>query len=768
MVDNIVEPALDVVDLSVDVAGGFCARLLLLNGARVRRPTGLGPEPPPWGTEGDLFAWRTRYLHEGKEPLVGTGEKSELLAGRPELAGALQTADVVIGSFDAGRFSDGADPAAVRALNPGVVHVTTSSFGTTGPYRHLRGSSLVDWAAGGYLYLTGDPAREPLAGPPALCAYVGGYTAAIAVYAALIDRARSGVGRLLDISTMEAMLSMHQSTFSRLGAGVLRTRTGRYTEVFPLVVLPCRDGHVSLGVVSDDEFGRLAVAMGCPELAADGRFVDAAARNLHTDELEAVLRSWLAAHGSEDVVARLRANGLASAKVASTAELLANEQLGARGFWQHLSVEGSTAAMPGNPVVGGAAGPPDPAPGSGRALAGALDGAMDRSGPGGLPLGGEPPVIVLDLTAFWAGPSATRNLADFGARVIRVERPGSRIDFSDASPAGERIQANFEHKMSRHKQSVVIDLRTEAGRSLLLDLVERADVLVENYRAGVMDSLDLGDAALRARNPRLVSVALSGFGAAGPWSSWKSYGPTIEAASSIEWRTRYRGGDEPFRLGHTLPDGVGGLAGTLAVLVGLFRRAADGQGSRFDVSQLEAYAALSGEAVLASSLGRGEGTGHARSSGVHPCRGEDQWIVAEPRTTEEAAALTALLGADGPLGQPTAERDKGELATELQARGVAAFPVLTPRDLVADAHLAERGYFERVAVGTATVTLPGSPFHAVPSMVTTAGRPPRFGEHTASVLSELLGLDHTEVARLADEGVVTCAPGRSASSPDPP
>ena len=194
-----------------------------------------------------------------------------------------------------------------------------------------------------------------------------------------------------------------------------------------------------------------------------------------------------------------------------------------------------------------------------------------------LPLDGDPPILVLDLTAFWAGPSATRNLADLGARVIRVERPRSRVDFADTSDEGALIGYLFDYKMNRNKESVVIDLRTEDGKQVFRSLAARADVVVENYRAGVMDRLGLGYESLSADHPELVYVSLSGFGATGPWSPWRSYGPTIEAASSIEARTGYVDG-EPLRLGHTLPDGVGGLVGTLAALDGLRRRDLTGEG----------------------------------------------------------------------------------------------------------------------------------------------------------------------------------------------
>ena len=145
-----------------------------------------------------------------------------------------------------------------------------------------------------------------------------------------------------------------------------------------------------------------------------------------------------------------------------------------------------------------------------------------------------------------------------------MERPRSRVDFADTSDEGVRIGYLFDYKMNRNKESVVIDLRSEAGKQVFRSLVAQADVVVENYRAGVMDRLGLGYESLSADHPELVYVSLSGFGATGPWSPWRSYGPTIEAASSIESRTGYVDG-EPLRLGHTLPDGGGWARGNTRI-----------------------------------------------------------------------------------------------------------------------------------------------------------------------------------------------------------
>ena len=737
-----------VTDLSRDVAGRFCTRLLALGGADV--VSYPGPRAETQGTH--RVDWLSAYLDPHKWTVAngagthagdGAATGADARVHYPMLEEMVRASDVVVTSFDRGRYLGPLDADGVRDLNPATVHVTTSSFGTTGPAAGWRGGSLAEWAAGGYLYITGDPSREPLCGPEHLCGYVGGYTAAIAVQAGTVLRQRAGQGSHIDVSVMAAMLSMHQSTFSRLGAGIVRLRTGRYTEVYPLTVLPCRDGYVSLGSALDEEFDRLALAVGLPEILGDPRFATPAARAEHRDDLDALLVPWLAERDAAHVVEIVQAAGLPCSKVATPTEVLGNPQLDARGYWEDVMVGGVRGRMPGNPVLPAKASGAAPSFPTSADTPSSVSGASTLTAEGlrpimaaheripdvspvrdsasRLPLDGDPPVLVLDLTAFWAGPSATRNLADLGARVIRVERPRSRVDFADTSDEGALIGYLFDYKMNRNKESVVIDLRTEDGKQVFRSLAAQADVVVENYRAGVMDRLGLGYDSLSADHPELVYVALSGFGGTGPWSPWRSYGPTIEAASSIEARTGYVDG-EPLRLGHTLPDGVGGLVGTLAALDGLRRRGLTGKGGRYDLSQLEAYCALSGEELLAASvqgrdqLRRGNRGNGVSPHGVYPCRGDDQWIALAVASDEEWARFVTVVTAEGldderhalaagrlsnrdeldrSIGRWTSEVDKGELAVALQGKGIEAFPVATAPDLVADAQLEARGVFRR-------------------------------------------------------------------------
>jgi crotonobetainyl-CoA:carnitine CoA-transferase CaiB-like acyl-CoA transferase len=724
---------LKVVDLSCDVDGRFAAKLLAMSGMTVVRPV-QSTRPSPRG-EGPGFL--DIYLDAYKQMVSSSSvdDTVSLVAGE----------DVVFSTFDRGRFAGLSSESVVAALPRTCVHITTSTFGKTGPYAKFRGGSLAAWAAGGYLAITGEPDREPLIGPENLCGYIGGYTAAIAAEAALQHRRRTGEGARVDISTMESMLSVHQSTFSRLALGIVRQRTGRYTETYPLVVRPCRDGHVSLGVVTDSEFDRFAMAIERPDLITDERYRDKDARWDHRDALDEEIDGFLRNHDAGEVVDILRSNGVAAAKVAGPPDVLYNPQLEYRRFWDLAGGALHTARMPGNPIPAATRFPVNERHHD--------DVASPPPQSDALPLAG---VVVLDFTAFWAGPSATRWLADLGADVIWIERPHSRVDANTrTSDTLALVMHLFHLKMNRNKRSMLLDLADPTDRGIAHRLAGAADVLVENSRPGVMDRFGLGPSELCRLNPNLVYVSLSGFGSTGPWSERRSYGPTIEAASSIEARTGYPG-EEPLRLGHTLPDGAAGLAGALAALRGLRERAESGMGGWFDISQLEVYTAMSGEDLLAASSGKpllriGNISRSGAIQGVFPCRGDDKWIAirledrSELERFAEVVGVPALrqLAATSPMDDRavaalissyTALHDGRDMTSGLQGAGLEVFPVLEPPELVTDPHLGQRRFFVEVPLDGKSVRLPGSPLHSDHHLVRPTGPAPRFGQHTDEVL----------------------------------
>jgi crotonobetainyl-CoA:carnitine CoA-transferase CaiB-like acyl-CoA transferase len=282
-------------------------------------------------------------------------------------------------------------------------------------------------------------------------------------------------------------------------------------------------------------------------------------------------------------------------------------------------------------------------------------------------------------------------------------------------------------------------------------------------------------------NPRIICASLSGFGHTGPHRDWVSYGPILEAHSGLAAATGYQDGG-PMKLGAALPDGIGGLTGTFAILAALWEREQTGVGAFIDVSQLEAYVAIAGEQVIATSISgesphrRGNRSVSYAPQGVYPCRGDDEWVAITVRSDEEWERLVAISGHQGlrdaafctvlgrieehdcideALAAWTRTLSKQQAADLLQRAGIAAAAVMTNADLVNDPHLAERGFMVEIDQADVGVRgFPGFPLHFSETPVTEyRGAPPLGGDNEA-ILNELLGYRPDAVRRLEQQGVI--------------
>ncbi|MEA3217200.1 MAG: hypothetical protein QOJ19_3356, partial [Acidimicrobiia bacterium] len=199
-------------------------------------------------------------------------------------------------------------------------------------------------------------------------------------------------------------------------------------------------------------------------------------------------------------------------------------------------------------------------------------------------------LLVLDLTAFRAGPTAVRQLADWGARVITVERPPAPEDASGGSVLGARLGSDFQN-LRRNNESLTLDLKHAEGRALFLRLVERADVLVENFAPGVTARLGLDWPSLQKVNPRLVYGSISGFGQEGPWSQRPGYDQVAQGMSGLMSVTGLPG-QGPVRSGHAVADSSSGIYLAFGILVALMRRDRTGEGAWIRTSLLESLVAM--------------------------------------------------------------------------------------------------------------------------------------------------------------------------------
>ncbi|MHB8577472.1 MAG: CaiB/BaiF CoA transferase family protein, partial [Dehalococcoidia bacterium] len=308
----------------------------------------------------------------------------------------------------------------------------------------------------------------------------------------------------------------------------------------------------------------------------------------------------------------------------------------------------------------------------------------------------------------------------------------------------------------------------------------------ENYSSRVMDQFGLGYPALHELNPRLVMVSLSGFGRSGPWRDYVSYALTVECIAGVVGVTGYAGGP-PLMQAASIGDPLGGLNGGVAALMALYRRRRTGEGCHVDLSQTEAVTALLGDQLLDYTINgrvaapRGNAHPSACPHGVYPCAGDDQWLALavfddmqwhafcaaieqpaladDPRFATLSARRANLGELDAIVAAWTRQHDKYAAMKTLQAAGVPAGAVQTPPEMLHDPQLHARGFWqdlERAYVGRHPhggmgITVDGTP----PALVRPA---PTLGEHTAEVLTELLGLTYDDLDRLTAEQVIGTEP----------
>jgi benzylsuccinate CoA-transferase BbsF subunit len=322
-------------------------------------------------------------------------------------------------------------------------------------------------------------------------------------------------------------------------------------------------------------------------------------------------------------------------------------------------------------------------------------------------------------------------------------------------------------------------MRQPRARALALDLCARADVLVENYRGGVLHAWGLGYDAVRAVRPDVIYLSSQGFGSTGPLAEAASFGPLNASFSGAHWLWNFS--DAPYPAGTSLnhPDHLASKLATAAVLAALEHRRRTGEGQHIEMAQTEAAAFALGEFYLEHACtGRplrqqGNASDHAVPHGVHPCAGDDQWCaiaVADDAAWQRlqhcagwapraewvtlAGRLARRAEIDALLTAWTRERSAEHAAAALQAAGISAMPVLGPDELRADAHLLARSAIavvEHPEIGSERHV--ANPLRMSRTRVVPAGAAPLLGADTAAVLAEWLDMPAAQVDALVASGV---------------
>ncbi len=402
-------------------------------------------------------------------------------------------------------------------------------------------------------------------------------------------------------------------------------------------------------------------------------------------------------------------------------------------------------------------------------------------------------VRVLDMTTAVAGPVATTLLGALGAEVVRIETPwGKPRNPSSALPLlveGPDEPWNREprqNELAHSKRSVALNLTTDGGREVFLDLVERADVVLENYSPRVMGNFGLEWDVLRRRNPRIIHVSMPAFGNAGPWRDRISYGPGIDAMSGMSWLTGYVDGS-PLKPGNFYCDQNAGLSAALSAIAALMARGRVG-GQTVELAMLEGELQLIGEAMVGQQLSGREPTriGNEHSSaaphGVYPsapildapdswiaiaCRDDDEWeallgvwreeaVVCDPRFRTGLRRWRHRAVLDQLLSGWTPSFDPIELAERLQDAGVPASPVMGARSLLRDEQVLARqsvGGLEHPQLGLSPA--PQAAFRLSETPAPPKNAAPLFAVDTLPVLREILEYSEERIAELLESGAAS-------------
>jgi len=400
-------------------------------------------------------------------------------------------------------------------------------------------------------------------------------------------------------------------------------------------------------------------------------------------------------------------------------------------------------------------------------------------------------ILVLDLSRVLAGPWCTQMLADLGARVIKVEKPGAGDDTRGWGPpflsdpaTGEKGDAAYYLAANRGKQSVTIDMATPEGQELIRRLAARADVLVENYKLGGLAKYGLDYESLSALNPRLVYCSITGFGQDGPYAPRAGYDFMIQAMGGLMSVTGEKDslpGGGPQKAGIAIADLSTGLHAAIAVLAALNQRHRTGRGQYIDMALLDVQVAMmSNQAMtwLAGGVVPGRaGNGHAAivpyqafptadghliiavgNDGQfakladelgHPEWASDERFILNRSRVAHREVLIPLLEAE------TRRYSSAQLLDALERRQIPGGPINTMDKVFADPQAQARGLRQEVPHALAgTIPTVASPLRLSESPVVYDKGPPLLGEHTDGVLGELLDLDAAALAALRAKGVV--------------
>ncbi len=699
----------------------------------------------------DLGAEIDRFVPadvDGAEAIVANAGKRCRAGdmGSPAAAKAIARAHIVLASP-----TSRIDLAALRRARPSLVTMSVSDFGEHGSLANWRATGPVLHALSAMLSRSGIRGREPLLPPGDLAYQCAAPQAVFALLGALYRALGGGDGAHFDFAALDGAVQGLDPGFGINGSATMGKPVGlllrdRPRAGFQYPIIRCADGYVRICLLAKRQWRGMFRWMGEPEQFASPDF-DRTSHRYASADLLPYISGFFADRRRVDLEREGQDHGVPIASVLTLDEFLESEHAAARSAVTTLA--DGTRLPNGFLTIDGERMGPLPAP----------EGAAFPAPGDTAPLAPFGDLKVLDLGVIVVGADGARLLGDLGADVAKID--------SQAFPDGSR-QSYLEHGMSvsfaaghRNKRSLGIDLRSTEGRGLFLDLVQQADVVCSNFKPGTMEKLGLGEAELRAINPRIIVSESSAFGDTGPWSGRMGYGPLVRASTGLTLAWRYPDDPQSFSDSITVyPDHVAGRICAIGVAALLIRRLRTGRGGVAKVAQSEVMIGH-----FAVDVARGTPAGGAPADwplGVFRAAGEDEWCVititsdddwvrlcdaigyAEGAAFDAAAKRLAARDAiDARIEAWLADRSPHEAADALQAAGVPAAPMLRLAALPDFPYYRERGFYrienhpwlQEDVVGDAYVA-------RTADLPAPSRRPaPLSGEQSGEVIAEWLGVD---------------------------
>ncbi|MEE6136121.1 CoA transferase [Mycobacterium sp. 050128] len=770
-----------VVEWATEIAGPYCTKMFADLGAEVIKIEAPAGDPFRHRSFGERSGTEAlfRFLNAGKRSVVGTL--------RPDVEDLIVSADVFVDSLGPGAL----DREALLRRAPHLVIVALSAYGMTGPYRDRPATEFTIQAESGTLALRGRPDQPPIQAGGRVFEWVLASYAAVGALSALRRAQLRGPGEIIDCSLLEAC---HLSAggfadlYHELAGRPPLSVPARQVEI-PSIE-PTADGWVGFNTNTRQQFESFLAMIGRLDLLDDDpAWALATTRWERREEWNQIVREWTTGRSTDEIVALASDLRIPVSPVNNGRTVLNHPQFAARGVWGTYADGSFTHPLAPYRIDGRRPAPTDVAPSLGE-MTKVL--AHNRIATGTdlaprLPLEG---LRILDATAWWAGPSSTHVLAALGAEVIHLE--------STQRPDGARmVAAAFAHQpqwwersgmylaTNTNKQGLTLDLSSSAGRELLFELVERSDILVENFSPRVFDNFAITWEAVSERNPRIVMVRMPAFGLDGPWRNNVGFAQTMEQMTGMAWVTGHEY-DQP-RIPRGPCDPLAGMHAAFAMLTGLRQRDETGRGCFIEVSMVESALNAAAEQVveftaygnLISRLGNR--SRDAAPQGLYRCAGTERWLAISVATDEQWRLLKSALGepdwADDPsldthegrvrahdvldkhLEQWAGSRDSSTAAELLVGCGVPAADLADARVGSMHPQLAARGFFESLDHPIAgTHHVPAIPFKYRSVDKWYRSTAPTLGQHNAVILGDVLGLDAASIAALTEGGVIGTKP----------